>query len=473
MKNILRNIAVGAGLISACMAQAQNLNSAYFLDGYAYGHELNPAKDYERNAYVAIPLLGNINMEKTGNLAFTDVFMLNNSGKLSLFMHPDFTLEQALEGISANNKFNVDMRLDLLGAGFHAWGGFNTINITSRTNVGFKAPYSLFEAAKELGNKDYDISGVGTTATSWVEIGFGHSRQFGQAVRLGAKVKILLGAGRANLNVENARLNLESPDKWIVTANAEADVSLKGFTWGEMETKEYKDPTRGTYEQINFSNVDVKNPSVSGGGLAFDLGGEWDLGKQGWVKGLKVSASLLDLGFIAWTETHRAYNKGEDFVFEGFKDIQIEDGPGTPMKEQTHSFADRLSDLYSLQAGETGKSTSMLGATFNVGVEYEMPFYDKMSVGLLSTTRIQGGYSWNEERFSCTVSPLKWLEGSVNFGIGSFGPSFGWVANIHPKGFNIFVGMDHTMGKFTKQGIPMGKNTGFTLGINIPFGKKI
>ena len=98
-----------------------------------------------------------------------------------------------------------------------------------------------------------------------------------------------------------------------------------------------------------------------------------------------------------------------------------------------------------------------------------MPFYDKLSVGLLSTTRLQGEFTWNEERISATVSPVKWFEASINVGFGTLGTSFGWVANIHPKGFNLFVGMDHTITKVSKESIPLGSNSGVTMGINFPF----
>ncbi|MBQ5393245.1 MAG: hypothetical protein IIU52_05400, partial [Bacteroidaceae bacterium] len=58
---------------------AQNLNSAYFLDGYTFGHQLNPAKDYDRKGYVSFPLLGNINTSLNGNLSATDIFKHNGS----------------------------------------------------------------------------------------------------------------------------------------------------------------------------------------------------------------------------------------------------------------------------------------------------------------------------------------------------------------------------------------------------------
>ena len=48
MKKIKHILAVAA-MAAACNASAQNLNSAYFMDGFAYGHLMNPAKDYDRN----------------------------------------------------------------------------------------------------------------------------------------------------------------------------------------------------------------------------------------------------------------------------------------------------------------------------------------------------------------------------------------------------------------------------------------
>ena len=69
------------------------------------------------------------------------------------------------------------------------------------------------------------------------------------------------------------------------------------------------------------------------------------------------------------------------------------------------------------------------------------------------------------------VKPVKCLSASVNYGIGTFGSSFGWVANLSLTGFNLFIGMDHTVGKLAKQGVPLNSDAQFSLGINFPFGK--
>ena len=223
MKKNIRNILAVVALGFCASASAQNLNSAYFLDGYTYGHQLNPAKDYDRKGYVSFPFLGNFNLGMTGNLSLTD-FLMFHDNKLTTFMNPNIPKDEALSGFSSSNHTSVDLSMDLIGFGFHAWGGFNTFNVTMRNNLAMAVPYGMFEAVKELGNKDYDFSGLGMDASSWIELGLGHSRQVTDAIRVGGKVKVLLGAARAMLNVKNAQLKLSAPEKWTLVADAEAEL---------------------------------------------------------------------------------------------------------------------------------------------------------------------------------------------------------------------------------------------------------
>ena len=73
-----------------------------------------------------------------------------------------------------------------------------------------------------------------------------------------------------------------------------------------------------------------------------------------------------------------------------------------------------------------------------------------------------------EGRISANYTPLKWLDGGVNFAVNSFAASMGWVLNIHPKGYNFFIGMDHILGKTTKGVcVPLSSNAHVALGMNI------
>ncbi len=481
MKTTHKLLMAIAFLTSAGKLIGQNLNSAYFLDGYTYGHEMNPAKSYDRKGYVTFPALGHIGTGLHGNLNLKNILYKNPNGDgLTTFLNPYLDTKEVMDNFHKKNKILTDSRIELIGFGFRAFKGFNTFNIAARSNAGINVPYELFDVLKNLENKDYNISKVGATSTAWVEIGMGHSHQLNEAWRFGAKFKLLLGAANARIKGDNLHLDLSAEDRWTATANASVEASMKGLTWGEQKVKEHTDEymkqhpnSPRTYKEVDFEKMDIDNPGVGGAGMAFDFGTEWDLGKQGLVKGLKLSAALLDLGFIRWKNTLNAANHGETFVFDGFHNVKIGDGDGEKIEDQWDDLGDRLEDLYQLQTAETTKKVHGLGATLNIGVEYALPSYDKLSFGLLSTTRIQGRYSWNEERLSVNLSPAKAFELALSAAVGTQGASVGGVINIHPRGFNLFVGMDHVLGKLSKQYVPLKSNADFFFGLNIPFGKPI
>ena len=115
----------------------------------------------------------------------------------------------------------------------------------------------------------------------------------------------------------------------------------------------------------------------------------------------------------------------------------------------------------------------MLDPTVYVGLEYRMPFYRRMSVGLLSTTKISGIYTWTEGRLSVNVNPTNWFSATTNYAYSTFGHSAGLAFTLHLPGFNMFVGTDSyiPMLNVNPQFIPINKvNTSVTYGINIMFG---
>lgn len=470
MKKTLKYMVAAALMLSAGNTMAQNLSSAYFLDGYAYGHELNPAKDYDRSGYFSLPFLpGNLNIGMGGNFGLKDFIYKNPNGNgLVTYLHPSIDAN-----FKNNNKFLQDMRYDILSFGFHTKHSYQTFTLGLRDHAGINIPGDMLNMVKNLENKTYNFNNLGANAQAWIEAGWSYSREVGKAFRVGGKLKLLLGGAYANMKMDNLSLDLSGTDKWTASANATMEVGLKGMTWGETETKEYKNqyPGHTTYQQLNLDNADVDGAGLNGFGLGFDLGAEWDLQKQELVDGLKLSASLLDLGFIKWNNVAIAQNKGDQFVFDGFNNIKVEDGNGEKFEDQTDKLADRLSDLYSLQDGGTTSKATGLGATLNIGAEYTLQSYKGLKFGFLSTTRIQGVYSWNEERFSANLSPCKWFDVVGNFAVGTRGANLGWMINIHPRGFNLFVGSDHCIGKLSKQFIPLRSNYDLCMGINFPLGK--
>ncbi len=467
MKYINKYMALGLLSICSLHAMAQQLNSAYFTNDYKFRHTMNPAYGNEQN-YVSMPGFGNVNVSLMGNFGYEDVIFDNpmfpstSKDRLTTFMNPYISTPDALKGFnSGDNKILGDVSITVLSAGFKGFGGYNTIELNARTSFGMSLPYELFEFAKNTGNRTYNIGNISANGQAFAELAFGHSRQINEKLRVGAKVKLLFGAGRGDVNIDNVKADLAADDKWTVSGHAKSEVSVKGFTY-KTEEKEYKEEGRGTYQYVN--DVDVDGAGLGGFGLAFDLGGVYKINND-----FTVSAALLDLGFIRWSNNMVAVNGGEEFVFNGFHDVAVnEDHGGSTMSMQGDKYSDQLADFANLQdKGDEGGRTTGIGATLNLGCEYTLPVYRKITFGVLSSTRFRGDYSWTEARVSANWTPLKWIDGGVNMAFGSYRNSFGWVLNFHPKGYNFYVGMDHTLGKVSKEFIPLNSNAAVSVGMSV------
>lgn len=462
-----RILLASAFAMTALAVPAQSLQTAYFTDQYIMRHEINPAEGNDQ-AYFSIPALGHVSVTTHGNFGYQEVMHHNplypssSDKRMTTFMNPNISDAEALGGFSSgDNRITGDVAMTVLSAGFKAFGGYNTIALSAKTTFGLSAPYALFEFARNTGNRTYDIGDVSTHAQSYAELALGHSHQIGDRLRIGAKLKFLFGIARADLQLQDVRADLSSEqDRWTVSGTARADVSMKGFTY-ESETKDYNADGAGQYDRV--SDISVDGAGLGGFGMAVDLGATYRISDD-W----KVSAALLDLGFINWTNDMRAVNRSSSFTFDGFHDTAVRESNGETADRQADKYGDQIADFINLRDdGDQGGRTTALGATVHLGCEYTLPVYRKMTFGLLGTTRIKGAYSWTEGRLSANWRPLGWLDGGVSLAVNSFTTSMGYVLNIHPRGYNFFIGMDHLLGKMSKEYIPLSSNASLTLGMSV------
>lgn len=459
-------ILAAAFALFAGTASAQGLNSAFFTDQYLYRHSTNPAVGNDQN-YFSVPALSNVNVSMHGNFGYQDVIFNNprygidSEKKMTTFMNPYLSNSEALDGFSdGNNRILSDLNLTILSAGFKGFGGYNTIELNARASMGVSIDGEVFKFARNIGNKSYDLGDISARATGFAELAFGHSRDINEKLRLGAKVKLLFGIARADLEMKGLKADLTSNDTWLISGDAQANLSF-GNTKFESKSKDYKEK-EGSYDYVD--DVDVSG-GLSGFGLAVDLGAVYKLGDS-WT----FSAALNDLGFISWSKNQQARNISQQVEFNGFHDLSIHGKGEDVMYRQGQSYEDQFAEFAHLQdEGNQGRRTTGIGATLNVGASYNLPAYEKMTFGLLSSTRINGAYSWTEARVSANWTPLNWLDGGVNLAFNSFTTSLGWVLNVHPKGFNFFLGMDHLLGKQSAEGIPLSSNASVNMGMNITF----
>ena len=457
MKNLNKYLAVAVMVGAATGVSAQALNSGYFLDGYLFKHQLNPALESDK-AYFSIPVLGNINIGTRGNIGLGNFLYPTANGGLTTFMNSSISADEFLNGLSTNNKLAMNLDMSILSAGFRAWGGFNTIDIGLRSHTALNIPKDMLEFMK-VGQSGpttvYDMGDMGMSSANYVEVALGHSRQINDKLRVGAKVKFLLGGMYADMSLKNTHVTL-SENEWVVSANGEMNIAAKGMTVPEKDGG-----------LVDFDNIEYDSPGLSGFGLGIDLGATYEV-----IDNLTVSAAIKDLGFMGWSNNTYASTNNEPWRFDGFENLTFsDDKEEDKLENQLDALGDEFEDYANLHRRSTGEKLSKaLAATLVVGAEYALPMYDKLSFGLLSTTRFNGPYTWSEGRLSANVSPLSWLEGGVNVAVSSFGTSAGWILNLHPKGFSIFLGMDCLVGKVNPQFIPVNNaNASFSCGFNVTF----
>ncbi len=455
MKLNLRHIILPAALtFAAATMSAQHTYSGYFLDSYTPRYQMNPAFSGPSNAFVGFPVLSDLNIAMRGNLHVSDILYPNpGEGKRTvLFTNPLISTEEAMSRFSNMNKLGTSLKLDLINFGFKAFGGYNTVGINAVADVNVGVPKSLFSLAKEgVSNSTYDIQDFRAQASAYAEVALNHSREIKQVpgLRVGATLKFLVGMGNVDAYFNNASLTL-GENNWHAVTNANIYASVKGLRY---KTKINED-TRHEY----VSGMDLDGYGPNGFGIGFDLGATYK-----WRE-FTFSLALLDLGFISWGHTQYASTDGDqEFNTDAFAFAVKDDDTFDRMK-------DDLSALYELNDhGNIGSRTRALKATLNWGVEYEFPLYKPLHFGLLNSTRFAGPFTWTQFRLSANVKPCKVFSANANLAMGTYGVGFGWLLNLHAPGFNLFLGMDRTLGKLAKQGVPLNSNAEVNFGINFPF----
>ncbi|KAA6338381.1 hypothetical protein EZS27_013606 [termite gut metagenome] len=464
MKFIVKSIITVFLVLFTINTSAQVLRSSYFLEGASLRHQMNPAFQSENN-YISIPLIGNTVVDIQGNVGLSNfIYEIDNPNyELTTFLNPSLNRDAFLNKLHDNNRLNIGLNLTLLSFGFHAWNGFNTVELGVKSNTSLNIPYALFDFMKtgmSNGKQEYNIKDLSLRSTNYAELAFGHARTLSDKLQVGAKFKILIGGAGINAQIDDMYVKMNE-DEWEVRMHGDWDASLKG---GAFKTRKSSDNTR-----YLINGFDVNSPGIGGFGAGIDLGAIYALRED-----ITLSAAILDFGFISWNNALRGYNDGIPFKFNGFENLVIKSESSsskTILREQFDDVIDDAKDMLMFyDKGETGGRATMLATTVNLGAEYVFPYYDKMTFGLLSSTRINGIYTWSEARLSANVSPLKWFNTALSYGLSNYGSSLGWALNFHPANFNAYLGFDYLATTLTPQFLPVNKpNFVTSIGFNVTY----
>lgn len=427
--------AAAAFLLSFCaVSSAQEaMNSAYFLDGYAYRHEYNPAFASARS-YFSLPALGSVNVSTNSKLGISTL-LYPYEDRLVTFMHPSVSTDAFLKRLNADNNIGAGLSTKLLSFGF--WGkhgGFTTVGLDVKADAAVNIPEELFRFMKEPGrDRSYDVSGLGARVRSRMELSMGYSRKVGERFNVGGKVKFLVGLASADLNIDRMNITMDS-DRWAVRAQGSARmrtgkglVSIDDNSEGQLDYETFRFDPAGAYESNGVNGV------VGGYGFSTDIGATFEI-----IDGLTLSAAVLDLGFIRWNSSIYAKTDDSAWTFEGFENVNAD----TDFNEQLSQMGKDFEEMIVMRRAEGGSACEMLDARVNLGLEYKMPFWKGMSVGALYTGKYRGQYSFNEGRVSLNFAFGNVFALSGSYAISNFGHSAGAALNLHCSALSLYLATD-------------------------------
>jgi hypothetical protein len=424
---------------------------------------LNPAFAPDRYSFVELPGISNIQFNAEGSVGMSHFIFDSKSkpGKLTTFMSADVDAKEFLDALPEAAQFTVDMGMDIMGFGFGGENWFTSLNIKLRNSEKVSLPKDLFSFMKSsFSQGDYLIKDINVTSITYLEYSVAHSHKIGDHLTIGAAIKFLEGAAYASLNIDEIDASLGAKE-WLVKSNGTMNLSIPGM--------EYKVNDENVFDGFN-DKYEFKMPASYG--MAVDLGAEYDF--KDIVDGLKISASISDIGFIDWGETTTFATDNQEYVkFDGFENYDIMSKDNDDKDKQLEDIGNRYKDMIKLYRQGTSENKSVtLDATFRTGVEYEMPFADWLSFGELMTLRT-GVVPYFESRTSICMSPSGWFDITGNFGVSTMGSSMGLLLNLHPRGLNFFFAVDRIKAEFNPQFIPMNDfGLNFSLGLNLAFGDK-
>lgn len=442
--------------LSLCchVAGAQNFRGGYFLDYYPYAYKLNPAFGYDSD-FLA-PLFGQSVTSVKSPLSLKDFIYPSADGKkLVTGLHSDVDANTFLSAFNRKqNSVILEEDYTLFAYGFKYGGSYHVFDVSFRSGVAVNAPYDVFEFMK-VGTErrtSFDFSDMFAKTHTWLEASYGRTFEISDRLTLGARQKIIAGLSYGSLHLREMHLNLAS-DHWKIESDSDMEIAGKA-----LDYKLSKDVEGKTLNEIDVFNTGIKPAGLlglNGVGMAFDAGLEWKATKE-----LTLSASILDFGGIKWFDSMYAKTKKVYYTYDPTGSIDDKKGNPTSGLSAILKFRPR---------GKKKNSFDPLTVSFNFGAKYRLPFYDRMSVGILGVYKVDNIFNWWELRPSLNATPLDWLSLSVSTGLSRYGTSYGAVASVRTKYLQFFAGTDSYVREFSPQFIPLTKlNHNVVAGIVVP-----
>ncbi len=413
----------------------------YGLDNLAQSQYVNPAFRNNSKAYFTFPALNqSIGLSHSG---FQFNHLVHQRADDSLVLKPDIAISK-MKGI---NYITSDIQNELFSMGFSIKKSFFTLSVVNKLQTRFMYPKDLFTLAFEGNGKSLlgeraSFDGIGVDALSYLEIGIGFNREFGDKLKLGGKLKYLNGI--ANIHTRKSNLG-------IFTDELTFDIAVDGSF--EINSSNIMSLANGNNSQL-VSDFIGKNK-----GFGIDLGAVYKLSDK-----IELSASIIDLGVISWKSNTQSYvSNNFDFQFEGVDMEQFL----SDSSDVLQTFLDSLGNSFTISDNQQNYLTGLYTRIY-IGGKYKVT--DKVTVGGVWYSEFINSKYRAAITASGDIKLTNWFSAALNYtyyGRGYKNVGLGFAVNAGPV--QLFLMTDNIIGLLAPHAT---KNWHFRVGFNFLIGRK-
>ncbi|PWH84894.1 DUF5723 family protein [Brumimicrobium oceani] len=418
----------------------------YGLQNTAQAHYLNPS--FKPSAKVSVSIPG-LSMHSFGasNSGFNLGDLLTEKSKEdSLKIDP----ENALLKMKDKNILTFESYNEIFAFGIRQKKNYFSFAVTNRFNSSLIYTKDMFTLIAEgnrqsLLGKRASFDETGINLNSYVEYALGFNREINDKLDVGTRIKFLSGIANVNTRKSNFGIHTEE-NTFDLTFDGSAIINTSGVKpfYDSLASEDYQ-PYENAY---NFKNF----------GLALDLGVNYQLTDK-----IKISASLLDLGFITWKTENATYEVEEfNYRFEGIYFNQLFTDSAGAVFEQ---LQDTINDVFVQKESNAAYNTG-LATRFYLGGSYAVTKNFKIGATLYNEI-IKSNYR-AAAIVSGSVQLKQWLSATVNY--SQYARSLGSIgAGVSLRGgpVQFFLSSDNILGFIDPEST---KNVHFNFGINLLFG---
>ena len=419
---------------------AQQELSLHFLRDTWQSSKTNPAFITDNKFHYGMPSLY-YNVAHTGP-SYNEVVVKSTDGENVL------DIDAVLKTLADDNQLFSNFEVETTSVSFGIKNIRFSFNHAFKFNSFMDYPKDLVDLAWN-GNSQFIGEtvefGPDTQAFAYNEFGFGAAMKFSN-ISAGARVKILTGVGDVSTDRTSASLYTD-PDIYQLTFDTDYRINTSSFL-------AYDGNGDFSLDFGDFTFDDIVSPNL---GFAIDLGATIQLNK------LELSASVIDLGSIKWSQNTKNYTSQGNYTYEGLNISDI-------IKDDDVSFEqtlDTLAEIFDFTESSKSYST-MLPSKIYLSGTYDIN--DLFKVGGLFYSEVYRGRMFPAFAASASVKLGKTF-------------SFGAVYAIRNKTYNniglntiiklgpvqIFAVTDNIVAAFRPYD---SRNANARIGLNIIFDKK-